>query len=284
MKKLSFIIFFFVLCGATGIRELSAAENTGLIYDIQGNAEKRSVDGKTTILKRNLHLLLSVKEGDILKVGSGRIVIVFAKDNVGYEIGSNSEGVVKNKRILPVRGTVKEMKGLHPPNEGVQGLIGGLVMRKGRPCVIAHSPVNTAILTLTPQLVWENNCPDAQEVVIKIISQNSVVFSMQTSANSVKIPAGILKYGAEYQWIIESKRMTGFPGGKFSILDETQATQVNDDIMLFKQQENDPSYRLSLIFFLLDKNLKEMARDEIMKFTKEYSENTSFKELMEMTR
>lgn len=265
------------LLSFTGI-SVDAAEKYGLVFDVQGNVEVRGIDGKVTKLKKTEHVLFPVNEGDRVKVAQGKVVIVSLKDNKGYELASNTEGIVKDRRLIAVKGSVKEIQGLNPPGKGVSGSIGGIVLRSIRPCVKAVSPVNTCILDVTPELIWENTCQGDKKVIVKIMSGEQMIFHTEGASNALKVPSGILQYGKEYRWIIDGGKDRNISGGGFTIVREDEAKDITQRVAFYRERGDDLSYRLSYIFYLLDKNLNEMAKGEIQKLKKDYPENTYIKE------
>ena len=278
VKRIAIMVFLgAVLIYCTGMYA-GAAERFGLVFDVQGNVEVRGVDGKVTKLKKTEHVLFPVNEGDRVKVAQGKVVIVSLKDNKGYELASNTEGIVKGRKLLAVKGSVKEIQGLNPPGKGVSGSIGGIVLRSIRPCVKAVSPVNTCILDETPELIWENTCQGDKKVIVKIMSGEQMIFHTESAANSLKVPSGTLQYGKEYRWIIDGGKDRNISGGGFTIVREDEAKDIAQRIAFYRDRGDDLSYRLSYIFYLLDKNLNEMAKGEIQKLKKDYPENTYIRE------
>ncbi len=279
MVKRAAIVMFLgaVLLYCAGIYA-DAAERFGLVFDVQGDVEVRRPDGKVTKLKKAEHVLFPVSEGDRVKVARGKVVIVSVKDNKGYELAANTEGVVKDRRLVAVRGSIREIEGLNPPGKGVSGSIGGIVLRSIRPCVKAVSPVNTCILDVTPELMWENTCQGDKKVIVKIISGEQMIFHTESAANSLTVPSGMLQYGKEYRWIIDGGKDRNISGGGFTIVREDEAKDISQRIAFYRERGDDLSYRLSYIFYLLDKNLNEMAKGEIQKLKKDYPENAYIRE------
>ena len=280
MKKtftaiLSMLCILTIFCAA----QLYAAGQAGYIFDVQGTAEIKSSEGKTIRLKRSEHLLYAVKEGDRIKVGKGRVVIATLKENKGYVIGENSEAIAKENRIVAVRGEVSELKGLHAPGKVSAGSMGGFVVRSARPCIKALSPVSTTIIDLTPELTWENRCPGDKKVTVKIISGDVVLFSGETGGTSLKVPGNILAYGNEYRWIVDSGKINNVSGGIFSLPSEAEVKEINKTIAGFREHREDLSFRLSYVFFLIDNNLNEMAREQIRALKADFPENSNIKKM-----
>jgi len=281
MKKI-YIIIIMIFCGSfilLGATQARAAGQAGYVFDVQGAAELKGTDGKTIKLKRSEHLLHAVKEGDRIKVGKGRVVIAVLKENKGYEIGDNSEGVAKEGRIVAVKGKVTELKGLHAPGKATTGSMGGFVVRSVKPCIRALSPVSTAIMDLTPELVWENKCPGDKRVAVKIISGDNVLFSAESEGSSLKVPGKILAYGGEYRWIVDSGKVNNVSGGVFSLPAEDEVKQINKKIDDFRQRRQDLSFRLSYVFFLVDNNLNELAREQIKALKADFPDNSYIKKM-----
>lgn len=284
MKKIVCILFLIsIFVCFTGL-ELQSQERFGLIFDVHGNVEIGSHDGKVMQLKRSEHLLYPVKDGDRIKVGEGKIVVVSMKENKGYEMLSGTEATVKGKRIVAIKGKINEVKGLQPPGEGTRGSIGGLVLRgiSIKPCIRAVAPNNTAIIDLTPELVWENKCADSKKVYVKVISGEQVVFNTETEEGSVKLPENVLSYGKEYRWMVDS--LKAYDVGSFSIHGENEIKSIQENIAYLKNRGDDITYRLSYVFYLLNKNLNLMAKDELKRLHAEYPENIYLQELMKELR
>lgn len=279
MTKETVCMMFLVvaLLGFVGVNA-NAAERYGLVFDVQGNVEVQGADGKATKLKKTEHVLFPVNEGDRVKVAQGKVVIVSLKENKGYELSSNSEGIIKNRKLVAVRGSARAIQGLNPPGKGVSGSIGGIVLRSIRPCIKAVSPVNTNILDVTPELVWSNTCQGDKKVIVKVMSGEQMVFHTESAANSLKMPPGVLLYGKEYRWIIDGGKNRNISGGGFTIVNEDEAKEITQRIAFFRERGDDLSYRLSYIFYLLDRNLNEAAKGEIQKLKRDYPENTYIRE------
>lgn len=274
--SMSCVAVFFCMAGLA-----CAAVQTGYIFDIQGTAQLLSADGKKITLKKGQHLLYAVKEGDKIKVEKGKVVIASLKDNKGYEVGNNSEVVVRPGSIVAIKGSVSELKGLHAPAKAGSGSIGGFVVRGMKPCIRALSPVSTAIISTTPTLSWENKCSGDKGVTVKIISGDSVLFSTQTREDSLAIPANVLGYSKEYRWIVDSGKVNNVSGGVFSIPSPEEARELNKQIAQFEERKKDISFHLSYLFFLIDNNLNDRARVEIKALKNEYPDNENLKKMEE---
>lgn len=281
MRRQLIILLCSVFAGIFMAGSLEAAVQTGYIFDIQGSAQLTSADGKKIVLNKSQHLLYAVKEGDWIKVEKGKVVIASLKDSKGYEIGSNSEAVAKIGSVVAVKGSVSELKGLHAPGKAGSGSIGGFVVRGAKPCIKALSPVNTSIITTTPTLNWENRCSGDKQVMVKIISGDSILFSRQTREDSLAVPANILAYNQEYRWIVDSGKVNNISGGVFSIPAADEARELSRQIALYEGSKNDISYYLSYVFFLIDNNLNDLARVQIKALKTEYPDNEYLKKMEE---
>ena len=258
-----------------------AAEQIGYVFDVQGAAEFKGTDGKTIKLKRSEHLLQGVRNGDRIKVGKGRVVVAVIKENKGYEISDNSEGIAKEGRIVAVRGRVAELKGLHAPGKATAGSIGGFVVRSVKPCIRAISPVSTTIIDLMPELTWENKCPGDKKVTVKIISGDNVLFSAESEGSSLKVPGKVLAYGSEYRWIVDSGKANNVSGGVFSLPAEEEAKTIRAKIDQFQERKQDLSFRFSYVFFLVDNNLNDMAKAQIKVLKADFPDNNNIKKMEE---
>lgn len=261
--------------------DLSAAIQTGYIFDIQGSAQLTNAEGRKIVLKKGEHLLYAVKEGDRIKVEKGRVVVASLKDSKGYEIGSNSEALAKPGGMVAVKGSVAELKGLHAPGKAGSGSIGGFVVRGAKPCIKALSPVSTAIISTTPTLSWENKCPGDKEVMIKIISGDSVLFSKKTREDFLAVPGNVLGYNQEYRWIVDSGKVNNVSGGVFSIPSAEEARELSRQIARYEESKKDISFHLSYVFFLIDNNLNDLARVQVKALKSEYPDNEYLKKMEE---
>jgi co-chaperonin GroES (HSP10) len=281
MRKQLLILICSIFTGMCIAGSLNAAVQTGYIFDIQGSAQLMNAEGKKIILKKGEHLLYAVKDGDRIKVEKGKVVIASLKDSKGYEVGSNSEAVARPGGIVAVKGSVSEIKGLHTPGKAGSGSIGGFVVRGAKPCIKAVSPVNTSIISTTPTLNWENRCSGDKQVMVKIISGDSVLFSRQTREESLAVPGDILGYNQEYRWIVDSGKLNNISGGVFSLPSAEEARDITRQIALYEQGKNDISLHLSYVFFLIDNNLNDLARVQIKTLKHEYPDNEYLKKMEE---
>lgn len=278
MKKS--LLPLFLLVSLLGWYGLSNSEAVGIIYefgmvfDIQGIVEIRNADSKINVLKREKDILHPIKEGDTIEVkGNGVVIIVSLAENKGYKVLSNSIAIVKNRKLVAVKGTTHSIDGLYPPKENRLRIGGGIVLREKGPCVKAISPLNTVVLDLSPEFKWKNDCQESKKVVIKIVSKEEPVFIVESEGVSFKVPDGLLKYNEEYRWIIESSATNDIDGGKISIPKEAEVKRIKEGIAMYKKQSHDLSQRLSYIFFLLDNELEDLAGAEIAVLKAEFPEN-----------
>jgi hypothetical protein len=147
-----------------------------------------------------------------------------------------------------------------------------------KPCLRAISPINTALIDVTPELIWDNRCQGSKKVFVKVISGEQVVFSIETEKSSAKLPENILSYGKEYRWIVDS--LKGYDVGSFSVHDENEVKNIKENVAHFKTYGDDIRYRLSHVFYLLNKNLNLMAKEEVKKLNAAYPENIYMQLLM----
>lgn len=280
-KPVTIVLICCIFAGMCIAGDLYAAVQTGYIFDVQGSAQLTSAQGKKIVLKKGEHLLYAVKEGDRIKVEKGKVVVASLKDSKGYEIGNNSEALAKPGTMVALKGSVSELKGLHAPGKAGSGSIGGFVVRGAKPCIKALSPVSTAIISTVPTLSWENKCSGDKEVMIKIISGDSVLFSRQTRENSLAVPGNVLGYNKEYRWIVDSGKINNVSGGVFSIPSAEEVSELTRQIARFEESKSDISFHLSYVFFLIDNNLNDLARVQIKALKSEYPDNECLKKMEE---
>ena len=280
-KPVTIVLICCIFVGMCVAGDLYAAVQTGYIFDVQGSAQLTSAQGKKIALKKGEHLLYAVKEGDRIKVEKGKVVVASLKDSKGYEIGNNSEALAKPGTMVALKGSVSELKGLHAPGKAGSGSIGGFVVRGAKPCIKALSPVSTAIISTAPTLSWENKCPGDKEVMIKIISGDSVLFSRQTREDSLAVPGNVLGYNKEYRWIVDSGKVNNVSGGVFSIPSAEEVSELTRQIARFEESKRDISFHLSYVFFLIDNNLNDLARVEVRALKSAYPDNEYLKKMEE---
>ena len=261
------------------------APKFGMVFDIEGTAVLTTARGKTITLNKARHLLKPIREGDKIEVSQGKVVIVSLKDKKGYEILANSIAQIKDKTVLTIKGTVTAKAGLRAPTGAAGGPIGSMVLGAivlrsplSVPCISTVSPINSAILTLTPVLKWALNCKGAgTEVSVKVLAERKVIFETSTESTSVKVPDGVLEYGETYRWLVDGGPY-GIMGGTFSVPEKDKITSITEDINHYKKQD-DLSQRISYIFFLHNNRLNEYAAMETEKLQREFPENEYIREV-----
>lgn len=257
------------------------AQKFGVIFDVKGDASITSATGKVTKLKKSRHILRAVKVGDTIEVnGAGKVLIVSLTDKKGYELLSNTTVKVEQTRLAKVRGTINVKEGYSVPTEGAKGPLGAIVLRNTirEVCIKTFSPLNTSVPSLTPTLKWKNSCKGSKEVSAKIIKGRSIIYETSTDKNSTVIPAGILKEGQTYRWLIDGGPANGIMGGTFSTLEKETADIILAKKAGFGQNSNLPE-RLSYLFMLIEENLVELAGAELSRLQGDYPNNKYIQEL-----
>lgn len=259
-----------------------AATKFGMVFEISGNAEIISPIGKNTHLERGKHILLPVKVGDRIKtLENSRVIVVSLNNRTGYEIAPNSEARVENSGITAVRGDVKASSGYAVPSGQSSGPIGAMVLRghDNGQCITPLSPANSSIITLTPVLSWSVACKDIKSASVRIIEDRKVLFEAPAIGTSVKVPAGVLKYGRTYAWIVDAGQTTAGAESEFSIPAEAMVKSIEEKMSAHLLAEQDLTKRLSHLFFLANNDLKDSARGELEQLQKEFPDNDYLKEL-----
>lgn len=260
---------------------LYAAENFGIVFDIQGKAELRTAKGGVVALSKGKHILRPVVEGDRIDVADGKVLVVSVSDNRGYEIGSNSSAIVEKNSLKTLKGGVNVKDGYRIPSQSSGGPIGAIVLRNiaAETCISIISPVNTAVLSATPELKWQLLCKGAGSgLTIKVLLERQVVFEAVTEGDSLRLPEGVLSYGQTYRWLVDGGPY-GIVGGTFNIPDRDEVQRLTEKADYYKRQTNDISMRLSYLFFLASNRLNEMAAVEVEKLRKEFPDNEYMKGL-----
>jgi hypothetical protein len=259
-----------------------AATKFGMVFEISGKAEIINPLGKNTHLERGKHILLAVKVGDRIKTfENSRVVVVSLNSKTGYEIVPNSEARVENSAITAIRGEVKASSGYIVPSGQNTGPIGAIVLRghDNGQCITPLTPTNSSIITLTPVLSWAVACKDIKSATVRIIEDRKVLFETPAIGTFVKVPAGVLKYGRTYAWIVDAGQTTAGAESEFSIPTEATVKAIEEKIAAQIQTEKDLTKRLSHLFFLANNDLKDSAREELERLQKEFPENDYLKEL-----
>jgi len=281
MAALLSICMYFLLF----VPEVFAANKFGVIFELKGNVRIQNDHGLLLSLDQEKDILHSIKEGDRIEVfGEGKVVIVSSYSKNGYEIASNSAVIIKDNKLTTLHGSVRAIEGLHPPGDdkakqGHKG-IGAVVMRSSKKCIKIVSPVNTAILDISPDLTWQNSCRDNKKVSIKVLHDDMLVYETSTDATNIKIPAGILHYGMEYRWLVDGGESGGTKRSGFSIPDKQSLGELRDQVASYSQlRDAGIAQRLSYLFFLREHDLNDLARSELEGLRKEYPQNNYLKEL-----
>jgi hypothetical protein len=259
-----------------------AADNIWKIFEIKGKASIVS-DSGTRVLSNEKSLFETVRKGSRVKTEAGsKVVIVSLKNRQAYEVGDNSEALVEDEQVRAIKGAVAIKQGFSLPKSS-NGRIGGIVMRgvgNIRSCLKALSPLNTAILELTPELRWENNCDGLRQVTITILADDRVVHTAESSDTSFKIPAGIMQTGSRYMWMIDGGANYDMASGVFTILTENDRKEVAERVAEFsKADSDDVSAMIAYIYFLDGKGLNELTRLESSKMRKRFPGAEGLKEL-----
>lgn len=260
-----------------------AATKFGLIYDIRGKAELVNPVGKSISLEKGKHILMPVRVGDRIKTGDhSKVIIVSLKGKEGYEISPNSEAKVEGASVAALSGGVKASRGYNVPSGSSSGPMAAMVFRgASNPdrCITPVSPVNTTIISNSPELSWGITCKDVDKVTVRIIEDGKVSYEASTSTTSLKVPAAILKYGHDYAWTVDAGPVAGRAESEFSILSESQLASVKEKMAAYDPADKDLAKRMSYVFFLIETDLKDVARDEVEKLKKEFPDNYYLKDI-----
>lgn len=259
-----------------------AATKFGMVYEISGKAEIVNPLGKNTRLERGKHILLPVKVGDRIRtLENSRVIVVSLGNKTGYEIAPNSEAKVESAAITATRGTVKVSSGYAVPSGQNTGPIGAIVLRghDNGQCITPLSPVNSTVATLTPVLSWAVACNDVKVSLVRIIEDRKVLTEITANGTSVKVPAGVLKYGRTYAWIADAGQTSAGAESEFSIPSESMVEVIQERISARVPGEKDLTTRLSYLFFLANNDLKDNARAELEQLQKEFPDNDYLKDL-----
>ncbi|HWI40971.1 MAG TPA: hypothetical protein VNX25_05730 [Verrucomicrobiae bacterium] len=258
----------------------AAAEKFGLVFDIQGNVEVRSADGKITRLEKEKHILYPVKEGDRLKTGAGagKMVVVALKDKTGYELPAGCEAVVEGAGVKALKGTVRTHRSLSVSSGSPGGPIGAIVLRGTPPLppVEAVAPADTAVLDPAPELRWAANCPTVKEMTLQLSEEGAEVLRTTVAGTSFRVPTGVLREGKRYSWAVDAGSC-GRGEAEFSVPPDRGALRA--ELEQRRAAAVQLPERLSLLFTMIDRGLRQEARVELEKLKTEFPENRYLREL-----
>jgi hypothetical protein len=259
-----------------------SADTTWKVFEIKGKVSLLTDSGART-LSNEKNLLETIRKGSRLKVeGSGKVVIVSLKSRQAYEIGDNSEGMVEEEQVRALKGTVSLKKGFTLPKAN-DGRMGGIVMRGAgntRSCLKALSPINTAIVDLSPELRWENNCDGLKQVTITVLADERTVHTAESSETAFTIPAGVIKPGSRYMWLIDGGANFDMASGVFSVLPDADRKEVLEKTADYARTGGDGiAEMIAFIYFIDGKGLNEMTRLESEKIRQRYPGAEGLKEL-----
>jgi hypothetical protein len=271
------LIVFLLLTGTA-----YAADATWKIFEIKGKASLQT-DAGTRPLSNDKNLLETIHKGSRVKVdGVGKVVVVSLKSRQAFEVGSNSEGVVEDEQVRALKGTVSVKKGFSLP-KGNDGKMGGIVMRGAgntRSCLKALSPSNTAIVDLSPELYWENNCDGLKQVTITVLADERIVHTAESSETTYKVPVGVLQPGSRYMWLIDGGANFDMASGVFTILPDTERKEVVERMEAYGKEEGDDiSGKIAYIYYIDGKGLNEMTRRESEKIRQRFPGAEGLKDL-----
>jgi hypothetical protein len=259
-----------------------AADNIWKIFEVKGKASVIS-DSGTRALSNEKSLLETIRKGSKVKTeAGGKVVVVSLKNRQAYEIGDNSEAVVEDELVRAIKGTVAIKKGFSLPKTN-DGRMGGIVMRGAgntRSCLKALTPINTAIIELTPELRWENNCDGLRQVTVTVLADDRIVHTAESSETFLKIPDGVMLPGSRYMWMIDGGSNFDMASGVFTILAEADRKDARERIAEYdKEKSDDVSSMIAYIYFLDGKGLNELTRLESDKMRKRFPDSEGLKEL-----
>ncbi len=261
----------------------SAAEKDWRIFGVQGTAKLISASGAITPLTLEKNLLQPLSQGSRIKVeGRGKVVVVSIKSRLAFEILDESEALLEADQARVLKGKVIPRKGYALP-KGNEGRMGGIVMRGAgntRSCLKAVSPLNTAILELDPVLVWTNDCEVLKQVTITVLADDKTINTAETSDTKYRIPAGILKPGNRYMWLIDGGSNFDMASGVFSIPAEPVLSEMLLKLNRKKTADiDDLVERIAFIYLLNEHGVIDTARDESALLRKLYPGSEGLKEL-----
>jgi hypothetical protein len=146
-------------------------------------------------------------------------------------------------------------------------------------CITPISPASTTIITTSPELSWGITCKDVSRVSVRIIEDGKVIYEKSTGDTMLKVPTEVLKYGHDYVWSVDAGQVAGRAESEFSILEEAQIAPVKEKMVANNFGDRDLAKRLSYVFFLIDNDLKDLARKEIEELRKEFPDNYYLKDI-----
>jgi hypothetical protein len=271
MRKKAIVIVVMMLC----VPALAfGAGKFGIIFDVKGDAMLTRADGKTVNLLRARHILLPVEEGDTLEVRSGRVLFVAVKGKEGYSLLSGSSVAIRGGEVKTLKGEVEVSKGYSVPTGVIKGPIGVGIMRNvsRETCIAAISPVNTAVISTAPKLIWRNDCIESREVVVRVLEDRVVVFEKVSDSDSITLPTGVLKEDMTYRWTVDCGR-DGIVGATFKTLGSEAVKTVSALVTKNKAGDSSLPERLTYLFLLKENNIRNLAESELARLKSDFPEN-----------
>ncbi len=271
------------------IPHVQAANKFGKIYDIEGTVRFIPVGGKEEKITRDKDLLRGVAEGDIIEVrGAGRVVIASFADRRSYIIESDSIATMKQNEVKAIKGKVniRQRSVYMGVGEALGSPMLGIVLRGVQPCVRTVAPVNTVILTLTPELKWQNSCSGSPKVEVEVLRDidDERVYSTVTEGGSIELPKGTLSYGMVYRWVVKGRGDYNVSLATIRIPLEEEARKIALGIADYKMKTHELPDRFSLVYYLMEKGLNQQAQTEIESLAKEFPENAHLEELLKKVK
>lgn len=272
--------------GGGGGGKSVAPQDFGLIFDIEGFAEIKPPMKEPLKLEREKHLLHVVNYGDKLRVvREGKIAIFSIWDKKIYEIPENTLVQVLSSGLSTIRGgRIREMPALYDPQKVPERVLDMFTthLLPEHSCLRVASPVNTSVETLTPTLEWNNSCEGVKKVTVKILKDKAVIYQTETGEQSFRVPKELLEHESTYSWLIDGGD-NGIVGETFTTLSNNQIVDYLEKKLYYSKNDQDNSVRLSFIIYLLNNNLNELARKEIVRLREEYPEITGVQVVGEST-
>jgi hypothetical protein len=260
----------------------AASADDWRIFGAHGTVRITPKGGEPATVSKEKSLMMKIQNGSTIQVkGKGKVVLVSLKSRQAFEIGDNTTALVEPEFVRALNGSVNPKSGFAPPTRK-DGKIGGIVMRgmeNQTSCLKTLAPINTTILDLAPELLWENNCSSPSKVNVTILSDERVVHTAEAlSGSSYKVPENILKEGRRYLWMIDEGASFDMSSGVFRV---TGGKEREELLQRMKEANSaaSPEERIAYIYFLADRGFLDMARDEASRLRAAFPEAPGLSEL-----
>lgn len=212
-----------------------AADPVALVLDVRGSAAVIQPH------KAKLAILSYLAPGTVLRIEPGaKVAVTYFYKALEYNFTGPAVVAIKPEMAQVISGNPAQRRDLEEmQTEAVKKLAlrpsdklarATFEMRSLPKTLRLLAPLNSAIVTTTPELSWES-VPGAQHYRLVIADARGLTLvDEKTSASSWRVPKDApLPIGQTYRWRVEAQFATGkviSPDGEFWIVDQLQADKI----------------------------------------------------------